>query len=96
VVVEEAEHAEEVAPMVGMTLRKTCEACPSQWEGTLADGTPVYVRFRWGHLSVKLNPWTKDTTSILELNQGHGMEGYMSGGELLEHLRKVGYEVTFE
>ena len=35
------------------TLIKTCSASPSQWEGQLEDGRYVYIRFRWGHLSVR-------------------------------------------
>ena len=35
-----------------LTLKKTCLACPSQWEGTVDDGRAVYARFRHGHLSV--------------------------------------------
>lgn len=33
-------------------LEKTCQACPSQWEGRLDDGRHVYVRYRWGTLQV--------------------------------------------
>ena len=33
-------------------LIQTCELCPSQWEGNLEDGRMVYVRYRWGRLSV--------------------------------------------
>ncbi len=37
-------------------LTNTCFACPSQWEGTLGDGRTVYIRFRWGYLSVSVSP----------------------------------------
>jgi hypothetical protein len=33
-------------------IKKTCWACPSQWEGKTKDGRAVYIRFRWGNLSV--------------------------------------------
>lgn len=36
------------------SLKRTCIACPSQWEGVLEDGRPIYIRFRWGELSVRL------------------------------------------
>jgi hypothetical protein len=32
------------------TLEKTCEACPSQWEGVGANGEDIYIRYRWGTL----------------------------------------------
>lgn len=34
------------------TLQKTCESHPAQWEGRLADGRFIYVKFRWGHLRI--------------------------------------------
>jgi hypothetical protein len=39
-----------------LEIRKTCDVCPSQWEGRLADGRTVYVRFRWGWLRIHLAP----------------------------------------
>ena len=35
-------------------LAKTCSACPSQWTGRTDDGKWVYVRYRWGWLSVSV------------------------------------------
>jgi hypothetical protein len=34
-----------------VALKKTCIACPSQWEGALKDGRVVYARYRHGELS---------------------------------------------
>lgn len=34
------------------SLTETCRSCPSQWEGMTEDGRAVYVRYRWGYLSV--------------------------------------------
>jgi hypothetical protein len=31
-------------------LQQTCVACPSQWEGRLADGRALYIRYRHGYL----------------------------------------------
>lgn len=33
-------------------LVQTCGACPSQWEALTDDGRGVYVRYRWGYLSI--------------------------------------------
>lgn len=33
-------------------LTQTCGACPSQWEGELEDGRMLYIRYRWGYLSI--------------------------------------------
>ena len=37
------------SPVIVM-LEQTCGACPSQWEGQLADGRALYVRYRHGYL----------------------------------------------
>ena len=31
-------------------------ACPAQWEGRTEGDRPVYVRYRWGYLSVRVGP----------------------------------------
>lgn len=46
--------AELVDLLRGSTVRMTCEVSPSQWEGETADGQHLYVRFRWGELTVGL------------------------------------------
>lgn len=33
-------------------LWMTCESCPSQWEGRLANGRYLYIRFRWSRLEM--------------------------------------------
>ena len=35
-------------------LNMTCFACPSQWEGMTEEGFYVYIRYRWGYLSVSV------------------------------------------
>ena len=52
-------------------LRQTCEACPSQWEGTTEDERPIYVRYRWGHLSIRIG------------NPGESIEAAVGGAELV-------------
>jgi hypothetical protein len=51
-------------------ITKTCEACPAQWEGELVDGTPIYVRYRWGGLTITLNPWTDNREVIVSKDLG--------------------------
>lgn len=38
----------------------TCGACPSQWEACTEDRRPVYVRYRWGYLSIRIGPQNAD------------------------------------
>ncbi|MBI5940833.1 MAG: hypothetical protein HY859_10450 [Caulobacterales bacterium] len=37
-------------------LKLTCSAAPSQWEGRLVDGRPIYIRYRWGTLQIHFGP----------------------------------------
>ncbi len=37
-------------------LIQTCGACPSQWECKTSNNRLMYVRYRWGSLSVSLSP----------------------------------------
>jgi hypothetical protein len=37
------------------TIEKTCFACPSQWEGFLENGKAIYIRYRWGYLSIRIS-----------------------------------------
>ena len=34
---------------------QTCHSCPSQWEGEIEDGRNIYIRYRWGYLSIYLS-----------------------------------------
>lgn len=43
-------------PIKIKSLTQTCEACPSQWQGKTHDGQDLYIRFRWGYLSVRVHP----------------------------------------
>lgn len=74
-------------------LRKTCLACPSQWEGTLEDGRVIYARYRWGELSVGVgsdideavhNGWTEE--ALFADQVGEGLDGFMDFAELKAHL----------
>lgn len=74
-------------------LKKTCLACPSQWEGTLDDGRVIYARYRHGALSVGIgdsigeairNGWTDD--ALYADYVGNGFDGFMDFEELKVHL----------
>jgi hypothetical protein len=77
-----------------LTLKKTCLACPSQWEGTLDDGRAVYARFRHGHLSVGIGKTADQAVNnamsdqaLYEGDIGDGLDGFMDFEELKAHLR---------
>jgi hypothetical protein len=37
-----------------VALIQTCASHPAQWDGVTDDGRAVYVRYRWGHLWVRV------------------------------------------
>ena len=67
----------------------TCEACPSQWEGITDDGQEVYIRYRWGHLSVRVNG-----AEIFSRQIGDGFDGVLTTTDMLAitGIRESQYE----
>lgn len=59
----------------------TCQGCPSQWEGTTVDNRNIYIRYRWGHLSICLRPSGEE---ILDLSYGDNWDGIMTYNALKE------------
>lgn len=68
---------------------KTCEACPAQWEGLTNDNCQIYVRYRWGCLSIRIGK-TGDMSEfggvrgdeILYINLEDPYDGVMEFDEL--------------
>lgn len=69
---------------------QTCEMFPSQWEGYLADGRAVYVRFRFGRLTVHAHPsypLGPDAECLVdERDEGDCWRGVMEYDELRDVL----------
>jgi len=73
-------------------LIKTCEACPSQWEGQLDDDLYLYIRYRWGVLSVGIGETLDEAIgnrNFLE-KVGDTFDGVMSTSTMLSYLVKWG------
>lgn len=76
-----------------VALKKTCIACPSQWEGALEDGRAVYARYRGGALSVGVGNNVDEAVhngmsdhALYADYVGDGLDGYMDFEELKTHL----------
>ncbi len=76
-----------------VALKKTCTACPSQWEGSLEDGRAIYARYRHGELSVGVGNDIDEAVGNSRSDQalyadyaGDGLDGYMDLDELKVHL----------
>jgi hypothetical protein len=76
-------------------LVQTCGGCPSQWEFYTFDNRPVYVRYRWGFLSVSIG---KQDGTVMDAVRGVAFIGEDLGGNLdgvieweqvKEHLDKL-------
>lgn len=77
-------------------LECTCEACPSQWEGTTINGEAIYIRYRWGRLTIRLSKPDGTIEDAVENGKllydkqiGDGMDGVISLEEVIE---KIGEE----
>ncbi len=46
-------------------ITNTCFACPSQWEAFTDDKFPIYIRYRWGYLSVRLGQQNSSISSAV-------------------------------
>lgn len=80
-------------------LIKTCYACPSQWEAKLDDGSSVYIRFRFGRFTARLGKTPEDAVGgalVIELNQGHSLDGVMTDSEMMSILVEQGWEIGDE
>lgn len=89
-----------------LRVRRVCQtspACPAQWEGWTSDDRPIYVRYRFGRLSIRLGPEGGDMDSavtgeeIFSLDHGEDLDGWMDYDELCRLTAgrvRFPYEVT--
>ena len=77
-------------------LEQTCIACPSQWEFRTFDNRPVYVRYRWGNLSVRVG--AKDAIMYDAVMYGHevvrepigdSFDGFIEWEDVVERLYPI-------
>ena len=78
---------EELSKPVVAFLVKTCDALPSQWHGITQDGKFVYIRYRYGSLTVEVGPhWLEQ---VFELDCGSAWSGFMEDDEMQQHTSDV-------
>lgn len=75
------------------SLRMTTDFCPTQWEGETEDGCPIYIRYRWGHLSVYIAEKGKDPVvdgqQVISKYVGSRWCGVMSNSELKKAIKEI-------
>ncbi len=76
-----------------VSLRRTCTACPSQWEGLLDNDDYLYVRYRHGIFSAG----TGNTIDAAVGNQNvhyrdyaEPLDGYMTNITMMNKLKAAG------
>ena len=69
-------------PVVKM-IQCTCDACPTQWEGYTEDDVYVYIRYRYGTLSLSL-----DNEQVFSKSIGTGLDGMLSREEIAWELKE--------
>jgi hypothetical protein len=76
-----------------IALKRTCLACPSQWDGSLADGRAVYARYRHGELTVGVSSDidgavrnARSDVALYAEEVSDGLDGFMSFEELKAKL----------
>jgi hypothetical protein len=69
-------------------LIQTCNGSPSQWEGLTDDGQFIYVRYRWGCLSIgsgkTMDEAVENVNNLFEKSLGHKGDGSLEYAELRE------------
>lgn len=73
------------------SLTKTCDACPSQWEGILKDGRHIYIRYRWGNLGIGIGATALAAIGNYEygIDVGDEFDGSMTTEEMLGPLSEI-------
>ena len=73
----------------------TCSACPAQWQGRTQGERPVYVRYRWGYLSVRVGPLGGDLSSaiggvrVYGEQLGHEYDGSIEWREVRDRIKPL-------
>lgn len=76
-------------------LKQTCFCSPSQWEGRTADNRPIYIRYRWGRLTIRIGEVNEDMLGaiggkyIFGKQLGSSFDGYMELGDVKTVTKKL-------
>jgi hypothetical protein len=69
-------------------LTQTCKGSPFQWEGLTDDGQFIYVRYRWGCLSIgsgkTMDEAVENANNLFEKSLGHKRDGSLEYAKLRE------------
>ena len=80
------------------SLEQTSFRSPAQWEGRLVSGEPIYIRYRWGCLSVNIGPVDGTIDDALSTDDwfhkkiGSDLDGEITLEEVYRHTELIGPE----
>jgi hypothetical protein len=76
-----------------VSLRQTCQSHPAQWSAQVEDGRWLYIRYRWGILSMSWATPNADNPTVLDriatIVHSDGYDGEMEEAEMREPLGLV-------
>lgn len=81
------------------SLNRDCIASPASWTGRTSDGGSIYIRFRWGTLSLRYSTELTDEDYVPKENEiyneqmGDDLDGYLSPGDIRLKLEDIGVTV---
>ena len=77
-------------------LKLTSYACPTQYEGYTIDNIPVYIRYRYGYLSIRLGDKDSDIFNavihgreVFGHQVGDDLDGYIDIEEIKEYTKEI-------
>lgn len=72
------------------SLERDCIACPTAWIGKTEEGEELYIRYRWGDLSIR---YRDDSPSeSYKISLGGAFDGHISVYELMRILSEDVFE----
>lgn len=84
-------------------LTCTSDACPTQYEGFLDDGRMVYIRYRWGYLSIRVSLNSTENVMVAVSSPeiygeqlGDCLDGHLDHERLIEILNNIEYPPSKE
>lgn len=94
--------------MIALSIIKTSQACPTQYEGKLDDGRMFYFRYRGGVVSIRVSEHPTDDVmdavdgeELFRTTHGDALDGWMSDDTAIQFLSDAGINIdavleTFE
>ena len=69
-------------------IAQKCTGHPTQWEGSMDDGQHIYVRYRWGCLSIgtgkTIEEAVRNSNNLFEKQLGDKRDGKLEYAQLRE------------